>query len=277
MNQNQFKVLSSKFKDKTGAFAVLAVLALAGCQQKMAEQPTPRAYDAYTQGAFAHNQSAQPLQPGTIHRGQRAPDDPMIAYLTPLGKNPKLNPDWKKSVDPVGNLSASAGIPNDVANYVAEFPFKIGESDLQRGQQRYNVFCAVCHGAAGNGWGKIVERGFLRPPSYHRDADDKKFDWSTTGQPSTELKQGFSRGFFRFGVKVPLDEVPVGYIYQVITWGFGGMPDHASQIPPEDRWRIVAYIRALQLSQGAKIESLPADAKKHLDDAGKPKAAKKDH
>lgn len=255
--------------------AAIAITFVVGCQQRMAEQPAPRAYDASTQGVFANGQSAQLLKPGTIYRGQRSPDDPVISWLTPLGKNPKVNPDWKKSVDPTGDLQASAGAPTDIANFVNELPFEMTETDLKRGQQRYNVYCAVCHGAAGNGWGKIVERGFLRPPSYHQDADDKKFDWSTTGQPSTELKQGHSRGFFRYGIKVPLDQVPLGYIYQVITWGFGGMPDHASQIPPEDRWRIVAYVRALQLSQGAKVDSLPADAKKHLDEAGKPKAEAK--
>lgn len=256
---------------------VLMLTLAVGCQQKMAEQPTPRAYEATSLGVFAHNQSALPLKPGTIYRGQPAPDDPMVAWLTPLGKNPKVNPDWKKAVDPTGDVAASAGAPTDVANFINEFPFAMTESDLQRGQQRYNVFCAICHGAAGNGWGKIVERGFLRPPSYHRDPDDKKFDWSTTGQPSTELKQGYSRGFFRYGIKVPLDQAPLGYIYQVITWGYGGMPEHASQIPPDDRWRIIAYIRALQLSQAAKIAELPPDIKKHLDEAGQPKTEKKDH
>ncbi len=256
---------------------VVAITFVVGCQQKMAEQPSPRPYDAFREGVFDFNQSAQPLQPGTIYRGQPSPDDAMISWLTPLGKNPKVNPDWKKTVDPVGDLQASAGAPTDIANFVNEFPLEISQSDLQRGQQRYNVFCAICHGASGNGWGKIVERGFLRPPSYHQDPEGKKFDWSTTGQPSTELKQGYSRGFFRYGIQVPIDEVPVGYIYQVITWGYGGMPEHASQIPPDDRWRIIAYVRALQLSQRAKVEALPPDAKKHLEEAGKPKTDKNDH
>lgn len=257
--------------------AMMAATVAVGCQQKMAEQPTPRAYDASPLGVFSYGQSALAPKSGTIHRGQRSPDDPMISWLTAQGKNPQVNPEWKKKVDPTGNLAPSAGAPTDLANFVTEFPFAMTEDDLKRGQTRYNVACAICHGAAGNGWGKIVERGFLRPPSYHQDPEDKKFDWSTTGQASTELKQGYSRGFFRYGIKVPLDAVPVGYIYQVITWGYGGMPDHAAQITPEDRWRIVAYIRALQLSQNAKVADLPADAKKHLDDAGKPKAEKKDH
>lgn len=260
-------------------FLVLAALlaAATGCQQKMAEQPSPRAQEADTHGVFAFDQSARPLQPGTVFRGQNSPDDPMVTWLTPQGKSPKVDPAWKARIDPAGDVVPTAGAPTDVANFVSELPFEMTESDLHRGQQRFNVFCALCHGAAGNGWGKIVERGFLRPPSYHRDPEDKMFDWSTTGQPSTELKQGYSRGFSRYGVKVPLDQVPVGYIYQVITWGFGGMPEHASQIPVEDRWRIVAYVRALQLSQGAEVGTLSADAKKHLDEAGQPKKSEPKH
>ncbi|MGL4423568.1 MAG: c-type cytochrome, partial [Gemmataceae bacterium] len=148
-----------------------------------------------------------------------------------------------------------------------EFPFQITEADLKLGQTRYNTFCAVCHGAAGDGNGKIVERGFLRPPSYHQDPEGKKFDWSTLADPSDKLPQGNSRGFYRWGQKVAIEDVPVGYIFQVITWGYGGMPDHASQISPEDRWRITAYVRALQLSQGAKMANLPAAEKKKVEDA----------
>ena len=129
------------------------------------------------------------------------------------------------------------------------------EADLKRGQSLYTVDCALCHGAAGYGNGKIAERGFLRPPSYHLDPDGKEMDWSTLGQDGkprhTELPPGTSRGFFRYGMKVPLKDVPVGYIFQVITWGYGGMPSHEVQLQnPADRWRVVAYIRALQLQPG---------------------------
>ena len=87
---------------------------------------------------------------------------------------------------------------------------------LERGQQRFDIYCAPCHDRLGNGNGMIVRRGFRRPPSYHIDR---------------------------------LRQVPDGYIYDVITNGFGAMPDYAAQIPPRDRWAIVAYVRALQLSQ----------------------------
>ncbi len=275
--KTEFKVQSSKFKNKLAGVLVLACGLLTGCQQKMATQPSPRPYDEDRHGVFPNNQSARPISPSLVFRGQRSADDPMLAWLTPQGKAPKVNPEWKKAVDPTGDLAPTAGTPTDVANFVDELPFEMTASDMARGQQRYNVFCALCHGAAGNGWGKIVERGYLRPPSYHKDPEDKAFDWSTTGQPSTELKQGYSRGFFRYGVKVPLTDVPLGYIYQVITWGYGGMGDYASQIPVEDRWRIVAYIRALQLSQGADVSALSTDAKHQLETGGKLKAdAKKD-
>ena len=79
------------------------------------------------------------------------------------------------------------------------------------------------------------------------------------------MPQGYSRGFWRFGKKIALRDVPVGYIFQVITWGYGGMPDHASQVTPEDRWRIAAYIRALQYSQEANLNDLPADMRKKLE------------
>jgi mono/diheme cytochrome c family protein len=253
--------------------ALLAIVATVGCQQKMADQPAPRAYDSWELGNFAYNQSARPLEFGVVHRGQRSPEDPMINWLTPAGKAPKVSEEWKKTVDPSGSISAPIGAPTDVANFVNEFPFEMTERDLKLGQVRYNTYCALCHGATGNGWGKIVERGFLRPPSYHLDADGKGMDWTSRTSASTELAQGYSRGFFRYAAKVPLEQVPVGYIYQVITWGYGGMPDHASQITPEDRWRIIAYIRALQLSQGAKGAVVTAEMKKALDN---PAAAKTD-
>ena len=98
-------------------------------------------------------------------------------------------------------------------------PFAVTRDDLARGQVRFNIYCAPCHSRLGDGNGYIPSRGFARkPPSFHIER---------------------------------LEKAPVGYIYGVITEGFGIMPDYSSQIPPDDRWRIVAYIRALQLSQHA--------------------------
>lgn len=262
---------------RAGGAAAAGLLALAlGCQQKMAEQPGHRGYEA--SGYFQNGQGVRPLEPGVVYRGERPASDPMVTGLSAEGQKARTGDPAGKAAYDEKSVVPPKGAPDKVENYATEFPFEITEADLKRGQQRYNIYCALCHGAAGDANGKIVERGFLRPPSYHTDPAGKKTDWSTLGETSG-LPQGYSRGFFRYGVKVAIKDVPVGYIFQVITWGFGGMPEHAAQIAPEDRWRIAAYIRALQLSQGATVADLPADAKKSAEAAlsGKPAAKKDDH
>jgi mono/diheme cytochrome c family protein len=112
------------------------------------------------------------------------------------------------------------------------FPFPVTKEVIERGQQRFNAFCTPCHSRLGNGDGMIVRRGFRRPPSYHTDR---------------------------------LRTVPHGYIFDVITNGFGAMQDYSAQIQPRDRWAIVAYIRALQLSEQAKLEDVPAADRAALD------------
>ena len=117
-------------------------------------------------------------------------------------------------------------IDNNPGDY---FPFAVDETVLARGRERFNVFCAPCHSRLGDGNGFIPSRGFPRkPPSYHIER---------------------------------LRKAPVGYFFDVMTNGFGLMPDYASQIPPKDRWAIVAYIRALQLSQNAKLADVPKGQK----------------
>jgi mono/diheme cytochrome c family protein len=252
-------------------------LLLAGCQQKMAEQPGHRGYEASS--FFPNNQGVRPLEVGVVFRGQPPASDPMVTGLSAEGQKVRVGDPTGKAAFDEKSVVAPTGAPDKLENYVKEFPFEITEADLKRGQERFNINCALCHGAAGDANGKIVERGFLRPPSYHTDPEGKKTDWSTMGQASG-LPQGFSRGFFRYGIKVAIKDVPVGYIFQVITWGFGGMPEHATQIQPVDRWRIAAYIRALQLSQGATLADLPADAKKQAEaalNAKKPEAKKDEH
>jgi mono/diheme cytochrome c family protein len=120
------------------------------------------------------------------------------------------------------------------ANPGEYMPFQVTEKDVERGRQRYNIYCAPCHSRVGDGNGMIVQRGFKQPPSYHIER---------------------------------LRKAPLGYFFDVITNGFGTMPDYASQIPAEDRWRIVAYIRALQLSQNATQadaagQKIPSEAPK---------------
>ena len=104
-------------------------------------------------------------------------------------------------------------------------PFPINLDTLARGRERFNIYCAPCHSRTGDGNGTIVQRGFRPPPSFHTER---------------------------------LRKAPLGYFFDVMTNGFGAMPDYASQIPPRDRWCIVAYIRALQLSQGATASDIPA-------------------
>jgi mono/diheme cytochrome c family protein len=103
---------------------------------------------------------------------------------------------------------------------------------MQRGQERVNVFCSPCHGQTGEGNGMVVQRGFRQPPTYHQDR---------------------------------LRDAPVGYFFDVMTNGFGAMPDYATQIPIADRWAVVAYIRALQLSQHATVGDVPPDRRGELD------------
>lgn len=115
---------------------------------------------------------------------------------------------------------------------VAEFPFAITRADMRRGQERFNIFCSPCHGRVGDGQGMIVKRGFRQPPSYHIDR---------------------------------LRQAPVGHFFDVATNGFGAMPSYASRVPVDDRWRIIAYIRALQYSQSAALSDVPADRQGMLD------------
>jgi mono/diheme cytochrome c family protein len=143
---------------------------------------------------FPKGSSAQPLVEGTVARGQLHED-----ALLYTGKN--------------GNA------PADV------FPFAITRDDLDRGQERFNIYCSPCHGRTGEGNGMVVQRGYRQAASYHIDR---------------------------------LRAMPVGYFFDVMSNGFGAMPDYRAQIPVEDRWRIVAYIKALQLSHHATAADVPA-------------------
>jgi mono/diheme cytochrome c family protein len=104
-------------------------------------------------------------------------------------------------------------------------PFPVTEEVLARGRERFNIYCSPCHSQLGDGNGMIVQRGFRTPPSYHTER---------------------------------LRKAPLGYFFDVMSNGFGAMPEYASQIPPRDRWAIVSYIRALQLSQNATVADVPS-------------------
>ena len=193
-----------------GVGVVISALALSGCRADM--QDSPR-YRPYRESAVAAGMSsAQPIVEGTVARDHL--DDDELLYTGKAG-----------------------GKPADM------FPFPITAADLDRGQQRFNIYCSPCHGRTGEGNGMVVQRGFKQAASYHIDR---------------------------------LRQMPVGYFFDVITSGFGAMPDYRAQIPVEDRWRIVAYIRALQLSHHATTGDVPADELKKLTPggAGAPAAAK---
>jgi len=197
---------------------LLAAVLLAGCQQEMAEQPAYRPLEA--SAFFPDERSARPLPPGTVPRG-------------PLQAASALHTGRSESTSGGGNAPA-----NMVNEYVKVVPYALTNKVLHRGQERYEIFCAVCHGLEGKGDGKIVERGYTRPPNYVID---------------------LSRGFEHKGVRIPLRDVPIGYIFEVITKGYGAMSDYESQVPPSDRWAIAAYVRALQISQHLRLSDLPED------------------
>ena len=285
------------------ALAFVTLIATTGCQQKMADQPAHRPYEVSTM--FANGQSIRPLQTGVIHRSQYLSDDPMVTWLTTKGKAPDHTENYKQWLTAKSNVTKNAdgqdipaltqadvqgllatkpqvGAPNDNSNFVDTVPFEMTKDDLLRGQVLYTAICAECHGGAGHANGKIPERGFLRPPSYHTDPEGKAKDWSshktladgTTAPDFTGNPQGTSRGFYKYGIEQQLKDVNIGYIYQVIYWGYGGMATLETQLPKaEDRWRVAAYVRALQLSQATDASKLPANshAKKLVENIGKPK------
>lgn len=123
----------------------------------------------------------------------------------------------------------------DENGLVTDLPIPLTEALLARGQERYNIYCSVCHNYSGDGGGMIVQKGFVQPASFHEER---------------------------------LRQAPVGYYFTAMTNGFGRMYSYASRIPPEDRWAIAAYIRALQLSQNATVADLPANLQEQLQAAG---------
>jgi mono/diheme cytochrome c family protein len=181
-----------------------ALVCVAGCRLDMHVQPKykPLAGTSF----FGDRRSARPVVEGTVARGQLHLDEQLYTG--------KVN----------GQLATT-------------FPFPITRADLDRGRERYNIYCTPCHDASGTGRGMIVMRGFPQPPpSYHIDR---------------------------------LREAPVGHFFDVITNGLGNMYSYASRISPEDRWRIVAYVRALQLSQSATINDVPPQERGKLEGQGK--------
>jgi mono/diheme cytochrome c family protein len=176
---------------------LIGVVALTGCRQDMHDQPKYK-YLRPTE-FFPDGRSARPLLENTVARGHL--DEDTVFYTGMVNGQP-----------------------------TTEFPIEITRQVIDRGQERFNIYCSPCHGQLGNGLGMIVQRGFKQPPSYHIDR---------------------------------LRQVGVGHFFDVMTNGYGAMWKYSPQIEPRDRWAIAAYIRVLQASQNTNINDLPqADREK---------------
>jgi mono/diheme cytochrome c family protein len=198
-----------------------ASLLLSACQQQMADQPSFR--PDQPSSFFPDGRSVRPLVPDTVARGHLRTDGPLFT-----GQNAQGPRTWTRPAVLLGTLGtnplaalalAAPGETDDVE----EFPYPVTRPVLDHGQARYMIYCVVCHDPLGTGRGKIVERGYTAPPSFHIER---------------------------------LRREKVGHFFFVITNGYGSMPDYRQQIPPRDRWAIVAYVRALQLSQHFPAEAL---------------------
>jgi len=179
-------------------FLVSGLLLVVACRQKMSNQPR---YDPLEPSDFfADHMSARPRIAGTVARGEAAMTGPVVT----------------------GKINGA-----DVDGY----PFTITPAVVDRGQERFNIYCSPCHGRLGDGNGMIPARGYRRPPSYHTDA---------------------------------LRKARTGHFFDVMTNGFGSMPSYAPQVSAYDRWAIIAYIRALQLAHNATVNDLTAEEREKL-------------
>ena len=193
---------------QVGAALLLVPLAilLTSCRQDMHDQPRYRPLAA--SGLFPDGRSARPVVDGTVARGNLRTDARMYK-----GK--------------------------DGDKFTGTLPVPLTRALLDRGRNRFNIYCTPCHGRLGDGEGMVVQRGFKHPPTYHQDR---------------------------------LRNQPAGYIFDIITNGYGSMISYAARVPVEDRWAIVAYVRALQLSQNANINDVPPADRASLDAQAPPGA-----
>lgn len=173
-------------------------LFLSGCRLDMHIQP--KYLPDWPSKFFADGRSDRPQVPGTVARGELRVDELMYS-----------------------------GTENGVVSN--RFPFPITRADLERGRERYNIYCSPCHDYSGTGRGMIVRRGFPQPPSY---------------------------------MLPRLRSAPVGHFFQVMTNGIGAMYSYSARVSPADRWRIAAYIRVLQLSRNATLQDVPEAERQKL-------------
>ena len=211
---NRFKVEGLRFKVGKPAVACLLLIAYClfagGCRYDMQDQPK---YKYYAKSDFfPDNRASRDLPNGTVPRGWLHENK---AFYTGKVDNPNPNAPVQTTTDASGNTLVSS-FPNDI-DY---FPVPVTKALIDRGQERFNIYCIVCHGPEGQADGMLVRRGFPKPPTYH---DDR------------------------------LRNAPVGHFFDVMTNGWGKMNSYAAQVSPADRWAIAAYIRTLQIAQDPEM------------------------
>ncbi len=212
MSSIKFKVQSPKSKVRKSliyysllaAFCLLAV----GCRYDMQDQPRYKAFKK--NDFFSDGKAMRDLPEGTVARGMLREDKDFYT-----GKKQNAGGAAAAPVETATDASGNT-LVTSFPDAIEEFPVPVTKELVDRGEERYRIFCIMCHGPVGNGDGMIVRRGFPKPPTYN---DDR------------------------------LRNAPVGHFFDVITNGWGKMNSYSSQIPAADRWAIVAYIRALQISQ----------------------------
>ncbi len=208
--------------------AVVAVL-FAGCRSEMYDQPRYEPQEAST--SFRDGASQRPAVVGSVPRLSPA-DEPRCADHDYLAQ-------FQKAVDDPSFYDHF--YEGKVDGKTAEtFPFKMAKTDLVRGRERFMIYCSPCHGPTGDGRGLIVLRGFSSPPPLYGKLPQ-------VSQTPVAIYDD-------------LRKAPVGHFFDVMTHGHGAMYSYASRVPPDDRWRIAAYVRALQFSQSATkadLESIP--------------------
>jgi len=191
-----------------------------GCRQDMQDQPKMKPFRSTT--FFSDKLSMRPPVAGTVPRGFLRADSELFT-----GKKSKGTSTTPAASATPAASSSSAANANAFPDDITVLPVPVTKETLVRGKERYEIFCSVCHGITGYGDGMIVRRGFRRAASFH---DDR------------------------------LRQAPVGHFFDAVTNGWGAMPSYAAQIPVQDRWAIVAYVRALQLSQKDSGQPQPASS-----------------
>lgn len=220
--ENSFEDRTTRRDNRRGRGAALCLIVSVcfigtACRQDMQDQPKMKPYRSSS--FFGDGLSARQPVPNTVPRGFLRTDR---EFFTGKKNGQSVN---TSSQTPQAGPSPSATSAQNAVSYpdaVDTFPFPVTDQVLARGKERYEIFCSVCHGLTGYGDGMIVRRGFRRAASYH---DDR------------------------------LRQAPVGHFFDVMTNGWGAMPSYAAQIPAQDRWAIIAYIRALQYSQQNKTNA----------------------